>query len=202
MRWNTADHGGFRVDRVNRPLKAIQDQRFQNSITDARWIPRSSNHCNRLGLKEGPQRGCCRYAIAHLQTGHTRLARHDGKVHVDFMTFELFLDGKAGFLENVAHRLIGSVRDGPEMGEAIVHSQQGQSLQQQSSQSLTVQGVINGKGHLSRLILFCQVRTGRHDAGFALLAARDHQRQRRFWIGIVAQGSQQFGMWACCGEET
>ena len=201
IRPEAADDGGLGVDGVDGPLKAVQDQGFQDAVADACRIAGGADHGHGFRLEEGPQRGRRRHPVAHLQPGHAGFIGDDGKVHLDFAAFLPFLDGEPRLLEDVAHRPVVGVRDGPEPGEAVPYRQQRQPLQQQGAQPLAVQGVVDRESDLGGGFVLGQVRAGGDDAGGAVVGPGDQQGQRGARIGSVAQGLDQLGARGRHGEE-
>ena len=97
------------------------------------------------------------------------------QVHVHLAALRPLHEGESRLPKHLKHRLIFGLRDRPEVREAVPHGHQGQPLQQQRAQSLTLEAVGHGQGHLGGPPVLRQVGAGRDDARLPALHASCHE---------------------------
>ena len=182
-------------------------------------VARGADHRHRRRPEERAQRGRGGQPVQQLRAGDARLGglNCEGELHITM--FERLLHLKAGAMEDLQHGPIVPMGHRPKMRDPMADREQRQALQQQGSQALAVEGVVDRQGDLGHMVLLLLgevgargddawrppggaeddegellARVGGVTQGIDPFAARDRRRKEpplsRFWRQLLEKGAQ------------
>ena len=148
IRADGSDDRCLGIDRIDGSLKAIQNERLQNSVTNAGRLPRCADHSNSGWLEEPAKRGSRKNPIPHFRAVDAGLGWQHGEINLEIATVEPFGQRKTGMAEDFNHAAIVQLSDCPESSEAGPGCEQRKSFQQVRADTLALKPILDRKCHL------------------------------------------------------